>query len=347
MIMPSGAHVELRRVGDSNVYEATDSSYLQLLDGGNGSLLVRSTDGTQLAYWSINNAYRCSEIKDRNGNYLTIKYDPINNVTNLGRMTSIIDTLGRTINFNYDANYRLQSITQMRNGQTHVWASFAYGNLLVQADFVMALGEGENSGPQIVGLPANSTVSVLTQVGLDDGSRYKFDYNNFGQVYQIRHHAADDHQLAYRAYDLQRQSGALSITDCPRFTERRDWVENWNNGNPAVTHYTTGFTSGGLQWSQATFPDNTSYREYTTTDYENWQRGLVMKTEVYSADNSSTPKKTTVTNWTQDLVNVPYPLNPRVSGAAISDSDGNTRLTTLDYAAFGLPSDVFEWGQVT
>ena len=74
MLLPSGARVELRQVGSTNVYDAINSSYSQLLDGGNGSLLVRTTDGSQFAYWSINNDYRCTQVKDRNGNYLSIKY---------------------------------------------------------------------------------------------------------------------------------------------------------------------------------------------------------------------------------------------------------------------------------
>ena len=44
--------MELRQIGSSNVYEAADSSYLQLIY--NGNLLVRTTDGTQLSYGWFN-----------------------------------------------------------------------------------------------------------------------------------------------------------------------------------------------------------------------------------------------------------------------------------------------------
>ncbi|HSS22568.1 MAG TPA: PKD domain-containing protein [Pyrinomonadaceae bacterium] len=232
VLMPAGGRVELRRVGATNVYEAADSSYLQLVDGGNGSLLLRTTDGSQLAYWSINSEYRCTEVKDRNGNYLSITYDPINGVANLGRMTSIIDTLGRTLNFNYDSNYRLQSITQLRNGQTHVWASFGYEDKTIATNFTASSGPA----PVALGLPANHIVSVLSQVGLADGSKYNFDYTSWGQVYRIRHSAADGHELNYTSYDLP-LNNSTPQTDCPRFTQRQDKAENWNNNNPVTTSF--------------------------------------------------------------------------------------------------------------
>ena len=49
MIAPSGARVELRQVGASNVYESADGGYTQLIDNV-GTKLVRTTDGTQLTF---------------------------------------------------------------------------------------------------------------------------------------------------------------------------------------------------------------------------------------------------------------------------------------------------------
>ena len=121
MITSSGSRVELRQGGTSNVYEAGDSSYLQLTDGGAGLMTLRSTDGTQLTYQEYNNEWRCIEAKDRNGNYLTVHHN------GLGQITTITDTLGRTITFNYDGNANLLSITDVWNGQTHTWATFGWG----------------------------------------------------------------------------------------------------------------------------------------------------------------------------------------------------------------------------
>jgi len=110
MITGAGDRVELRQVGTSNIYDAADSSYLRLTDNG-GPLAVQSTDGAKLTLTQINDEYRCVEVKDRNGNYLTINYN------GLGQIANITDTLGRFITFNYDGNANLLSITEAWNGQ--------------------------------------------------------------------------------------------------------------------------------------------------------------------------------------------------------------------------------------
>lgn len=111
LVTPSGARrVELRRVGSTNEYDSANSSYLRLDDNGS-TLLLRTTDGTQLTYSpsnsTVNNSrsgdYRCTQIKDRNGNYLTINYHP-----SFGYITTIVDTLSRTVNFNYDSFGKLR-----------------------------------------------------------------------------------------------------------------------------------------------------------------------------------------------------------------------------------------------
>jgi YD repeat-containing protein len=351
LLMTSGARIELRRVGLTNVYEAADSSYLQLVDDDVSGLMLRTTDGSRLTYLKIGGEYRCTQIKDRNGNYITIKYDPLNGTANPGRVTSVIDTLGRTINFTYDSNYRLQEIQQVPSGQSaQVWASFGYSDIEVGPNFIA--GE-ENAETELtnyeVGEPgltlglSQSTVSVLTQVGLADGSHYKFEYNSWGQVKEITHYAADSvedsHPLSFVSYNLP-EDGAHPRADCPRFTQRQDWAENFNNNSPVTT--TFEFDRNG-EWGKLNRPDGTAYKEFFTTEYTAWQRGLVTRTESYSAD-SGTPKKITITEWTQDNLSVPYPLNPRATTNTISDSDGNRRRTTIEYDLFSLPSDVYEWG---
>ncbi len=74
LIAPSGGRTGLRRVGSTNVFESADSSYMQLIDNGT-TLLLRTTDGTRLSFALLNGEYHCTEIKDRNGNYLSVNYD--------------------------------------------------------------------------------------------------------------------------------------------------------------------------------------------------------------------------------------------------------------------------------
>ena len=74
LVNPSGGRTDLRQVGTSNVYEAADSSYTKLVDHGNGTATVWLKDGTQLSFDAWNGEFRCKQIKDRNGNFISVTY---------------------------------------------------------------------------------------------------------------------------------------------------------------------------------------------------------------------------------------------------------------------------------
>jgi hypothetical protein len=225
--------------------------------------VVRTTNGTKLTFTAagINNEYRCIEIKDRNGNYITATYNPNN-----GHLETITDTLGRIVNFIYDLNNNLEAIRQTWNGSAHNWATFNYGQAYVAPGF---------GGGLLVNGPNGNNTTVLTQVNLDDGSYFTFEYNTaFAQVNRIVRHASDGRVISYTSYNVSSASGQ---TDCPRFTERRDWAENWNNHNEAVTSYSV---AGDNSWTQQTLPDGTIYKEFFATS--GWQTGLTTSTEFWS-----------------------------------------------------------------
>src|SRR5262249_8641164 len=137
--LPSGRRVEMRQVA-SNRFQAIDSSYLFLSVNPNDpyQMTLYSTDGTQYKFEIPPNghAMRCTQIKDSNGNYITIAYknigDPEFYLTVIDKVT---DTLGREIFFNYDGALHLLNITQNWNGQTYIWAQFDYGTVNVNPNF--------------------------------------------------------------------------------------------------------------------------------------------------------------------------------------------------------------------
>lgn len=120
MITPSGGRVELRQVGTTNTYEAYDGSYSQLIDNGTSGLIVRMRDGSQLTFTSAGtsagSSFVCTEIKDRNGNYLSVSYNGLQPLT-------VTDTAGRVINFNYDSGFLV--CDSRRNSYSrnphHIW----------------------------------------------------------------------------------------------------------------------------------------------------------------------------------------------------------------------------------
>ncbi len=343
LVLPSGQRVNLKKVSVTTTaatYESQDSSRIQLvLTFGTGvTYVARTPDGTQYQFSYLVGGYGllCTKIQDRNGNYISITYAN-------GKVTSMVDTLGRTINFNYDpVDGSLSSITQARaGGVTYTWATFGYGNLAISTWW---------SGLSYLG--PQGSIPVLTQIGLSDGTRYNFDYTSWGQVWKIRRHAQDGHLLSYTSYNLP-LTASSGHTDCPRFTEQRDWAEDWNgdtDGVPAtaeeaVTYYSVDPNSAGGEqpaWTQVTTPDGTIYKEFFDTS-DTWKKGLTTGTEVKV---SGVAVKTTTTDWTQDDTSLTTRKNPRPTVTTISDSAGNGRrlkFTYLGVSAFSLPTDVDEY----
>jgi RHS repeat-associated protein len=318
MVMPNGSRVEFRQVGSTTIYESEDGAYMRLDATAPTAPIVRTSEGTKLTFAqvSVNGEFRCTEIKDRNGNFFTATYNSAN-----GHLLTIKDTLDRTISFIYDASSNLTSIRQTWNGVTHDWATFYYGQVYVAPAF--------GGGLQING-PNNNYTTVLTQVTLHDGSYFTFNYNNaFGQVNRINRYAADNHILSYTSYNMNTAAGQ---TDCPRFTEQREWAENWNNHNEVVTSYSAASDNS---WSQRTTPDGVIYKEifYTT----GWQTGLTQQSEVWF---NSVRKKYTTFSWTQDNTGITYQKNPRIIETHTYDDAGNHRRVQTNFTYFSLPNPV-------
>jgi RHS repeat-associated protein len=343
MITPSGGRVQMKQTAVAGVYESADSSYTQLTEGS--APVVRTTDGTQFIFGlqvGGGAEWRCTQIKDRNGNFISAEYD-----AGTGHVTRITDTLARQVNFNYNGNGTLGSITQTQGGTTHTYATFYYAPKTLWLNF---------SGLLPVGAQSGETRTVLSSVVLSGNlDSYHFEYNSYGQVYQITHKAPDGHELAHTRYNLSDADlGGAAQTDCPRFSAKYDYAQDWNNNQEAVTTFqvTNGVTwtnpetsateSGTL--SQQTSPDGTVYKEYSHSS--GWGVGLPRLSEVWAdADGILTRQKWTSTRWTQDDASLPYPQNPRVEEVNVYDADGNRRRTTIEYnQGYGLPTHVREWG---
>src|SRR5713226_9382978 len=320
LITPSGQHVELRQLGTSNVYQAVDASYSQLTVYNSGSYLIFRAGGAELTFSPMSSEYHCTQVKDRNGNYLSVTYKP------WGDIYTITDTLGRVITFVYDTYANLKEIDQTWSGTTHQWATFGWGTASIGNNFPTMI----YAGP----LPGTS-IQVLTQVGLPDGSHYNFEYNNsYGQVSTIRYSGGDNRPLNYTTYDLP-----ASSTDCPRVSAARVWADWWNGMNGVPAEIVTSFAHDG-NWCLMTSPDGTIYKEFYGSG---WQSGLTTQSEVWSGGGR---KKWTTTAWTQENPSVSYPLNPRVTETNINDAEGNLRRTTISYgpyAAYSLPYGILDY----
>ncbi|HEX6717738.1 MAG TPA: DUF4214 domain-containing protein [Pyrinomonadaceae bacterium] len=325
LITAAGHRVELRQVGTSNIYDAYDSSYLRLTENG-GTLLVQSTDGTSLSFTESGGEYRCIEVKDRNGNYITINYSSI------GRITNITDTLGRIIMFNYDINANLLSITQAWNGQpSHQWVSFGWA--APAPSMLSSFSDPSLRG--MIGIAYGNSVPVINQVVLNDTSYFTFEYNSSLQVSAIRNKFGTIERNA-TSFTYETPAG-----DVPHLLSSSVSARNWTGVNGVPAQVTTQYSVAGDGACVMTAPDGTVYKEYYGTG---WQRGLTTRSEVWAGGPQ--PEKWTTTTWTQDTASVGYEINPRVTETNIYDRSGNRRRTVIDYgpyAQYGLPYGVREF----
>jgi RHS repeat-associated protein len=318
MTTSDGASVELRQRNSTNIYETVDGSHWLMEDKGVGGATVRTSAGAQLTFNWWRGQLQCTEIKDSNGNYLTMKYDQ------RGHLSRIVDTLGRAIDFNHDAGGNLLSISQVRDNQEYLWATFGYSDLQLNTNF---------SGVRIIG-PTNGTmIPVLTQVGLKDGTSYQFEYTSSGQIWRTSNYAADTHLLSMTSYDLPKTAAEAS-SDCPRITAQRFSAESWNDGAEVVTGYQVASND---EWSQITLPNGTVIKQFYAA--AGWEKGLVTRTETWS---EGILQKWTTTSYVHDGDQL-VALNPRPDELNIFDGEGNHRRTRIEYARFGLPKDVYEY----
>ncbi|MEP7148674.1 MAG: VCBS repeat-containing protein [Acidobacteriota bacterium] len=347
MITPSGGRAEFRQTVVSNTYETADSGYTQLTVSGatnpndpveDITIKVTTTDGTEMSYVWSQGAYRCTQIKDRNGNYISMAYD------GEGRLDTMTDTLGRVVTVNYETTTGLPStITQTwkdSNGYgsniTHTWATLTYTTKTVDTDF------NATSVTAIIGPPDDTVVNVLDKITYPDGSSTKFEYNGYLQVKKVSSIAADSssHVLNYVSTNLA--SPSSSQTDCPRFTETKSFVENFN-GDSEITINNTAPSSatyslpGSITGSSKVIdvwmtghPDNLRTKTYVGAS--GWNEGLTIATEdcLTTSSTCSDRKRWTWTDWTQDSESVGYILNPRIEETRVGDST-NTKRSTIEY----------------
>ncbi|MEP6848877.1 MAG: VCBS repeat-containing protein, partial [Acidobacteriota bacterium] len=323
MVTPSGGRVEFRQTAASDTYETADSNYAQLVaseslnpnDPTDGvKLTVKTTDGTQMNYEWKGGAFRCNQIKDRNGNYITIAN------SDEGLLQTVTDTLGRVVTVNYDSELYPTSITQTwksTNGSgsdtTHTWATFTYTTTSGTGDYPAIATSFDSGltvfGPAIENYSAESTPTLLNYVS-----------NNLNSV----------------------SSGQ---TDCPKLTDTYDWVKNFNvvSGSEVATHTTNSVTTGQtyslpgsisgtatkIEVSMASDPYNSVTKAFVGSS--GWSEGLPIATEDWAdGTGGSERKRWTYTGWTQDDTVAAYSINPRVEETRVGDSS-NIKRSTIKY----------------
>ncbi|MBK7709380.1 MAG: hypothetical protein IPJ30_27390 [Acidobacteria bacterium] len=362
MVTPLGRpRAEFRQTTNSNIFETADSSYAELkINGTSGpndpadqlTLTVTGTDGTRADYEWKNGAYRCQKITDRNGNYISINHDAN------GLLQTVTDTLGRVVTVNYNNEALPISVTQTwktNNGAdsdfTRTYATFSYTTKEINTNF---------NGLSVIGPGNGFSLKVLDKVTFPTetngtGPSTAFSYNSYGQVWKITNKAADGHQVNYTSINLPADATSQQ-TDCPRFTETRNWAENFNLNSSGVEQETVvansltenanydvnghSGTATRIEVEMAGHPHGAVSKTWVGSS--GWTEGLTIATEDWA---NSERKRWTWNQWTQDDTNASYILNPRVTASEVGDS-GNVKKSKAYYVPVSENSPIALYGLV-
>jgi RHS repeat-associated protein len=264
LITPDGTRHTLMDTGSTGKLQTNDASFILVTTPAIGpSYMAHFPDGTVITYdvAGTNNYYYASRVQDRNGNYFTINY-----TATVPQINLITDDQGRQIQFGYDGNGNLTSITVPNfGGGTRVVAQFGYTTISVSSSFTGA-------SSIILNGSASNIFTVPSRLYYPQtGTGYIFTYGAYGMIAHLSQRVnmtanSDGSEIAYTDYNYP-ASGPLS--DIPRFTQRQEW---WSGADVTVpVTYTYANTTDG------------SYKVYTVTDPLG--RAMVQKTGTSGASN--------------------------------------------------------------
>jgi hypothetical protein len=299
---PDGTQRQLP-LSSGSTYITEDSSYMTWTPTSTPPTLVRK-DGTIWQYQQVPGAtqfYRPVQIIDTNGNSISISYSTVTGADKQS-ISTIVDTVGRTITFNYNASNELTSITAPAlGGGTKTVAYFTWSTLTLNYAFTLGVTDSPASG---------STINVLSgcnyanSAGTGSGQGYTFSYGDWAIVDKITQLSATSTPRSYVRYDFPSASSALS--DSP--TYQHQFVSSDGTASSEVSWaFQTTEVSGLVSSQSVTDPAGTT--STTTLFTSGFETGL---TSQYTVANGSTTFLTQSFFWTQDNPSSTTVLNPRI-----------------------------------
>jgi RHS repeat-associated protein len=331
-------------------FETNDGSHIIYTGNGRDGGTLYYPDGTSTIYTMVNNRLLPTSIWDTNGNYIQIAYKP--ECIQVGgnqycdvfapmALDYIYDTMGRVIQFNYDSNYRLISITTpglggtAQNPITQTIAQFDYESLTANGTFnglTVERGAGSITTLKHIYLPATGTGYRLTNsiygvVSTISGRRQMTATGNPPVISD----GVESNNVTFN-YPT---SGPIS--DAPAFSTRS---ESATNASTASYSYTT--SSNGVTQTKTftiTQPDNSTLNLTRSTNVSLVGNGLLTQSEVKTSSGSTMSKS--VVAYANDPGG-----EPQVQ-SVISYDDASTPNQTkvdYDYDSYGNVSNLREYG---
>src|SRR5258708_649652 len=359
---PTGAKHLLVQNGFPN-YHTTDSSYIQVQypTVAGGPAIATFKEGVRIFYQPFtlptnsHTLYRPYQIEDTNGNIISITYA---NSSDLN-ISTITDTVGRVIQFAYDANGKLQSIGQLDgNGQVFRQYTFSWETRPLTFGFTRLVTSGPGPLQDTLMVSGKSQVNLLSSVTRPDGTSVAFDYGfgaggnpDWGIAKTITEFGSGSTPaLRYSTTYIFPAavpgggSGAGLVTN-PTYSQ-----QIVNDGvNTKTWNYQATENSGGLVTSFVTTDPCGNATTVTFSAAGDAIDGMPIKSEMANTQPAAsgcptTPAQTWRTansTWTTDADG----SNPRLQTATTILEDGKTQSQVKfnTYDAFGQQTDLLQY----
>ncbi len=346
-LAPDGTRHDLALDYGTGIWKSYDSSYLTF---NANNLVMYFPNGTQVKYGVFSYDVNVRdfqalpvEIKDRNGNFITISYKDLTTSVGVKKVIDYVtDTAGRRIDFNYQNN-RLTSISQDRGGNVFYYVRLDYSAVTMKTRFAGSL----TADPSNIN---NTQVYFPTRVTYPTGANYQFGYTSYGQISSIvkvapaiagqggeRAVAQSGFPMAH-CIDLNAPENSPNYCNplggLPKMGFRTEWAENWQGGQTQNYQYTYGNAYG----HEIIDPTGRRFRVLTN--------GMTQSVAIVAQGSDNWTKKDEAT-YTSDS-GVSYLANLRVTETKSTALTGNgyqiktTSFTYLQRDGMWLPAEKSE-----
>jgi RHS repeat-associated protein len=328
-------------------FEANDGSHIVYTGNGQHGGRLYYPDGLSVYFTMVNNRLLPTSMSDTNGNYVQIAYKP--DCIQVGQNTYcnvfapmaidyIIDTLGRIIQFDYDSNYRLTSITVPGFGGT---AQNPVTQTIARFDYQTVTANGTFSGLSVE--RGAGTITTLKHIYFPaTGKGYIPSYSIYGMMTSL----SGRRQMSTNWQNVI-QDGVESnnvsfnyptsgpITDAPAFTQR---IESATNA-PTATYTYANSTNSFAQTKTFTItrPDNSTLNLTRSTNASSVANGLLVQNEIKNSSGTSMAKSDRI--YISDGGG-----EPQVQAVTNYDDAGAPTKVDYNYDSYGNITNTREYG---
>jgi RHS repeat-associated protein len=350
LVDPDGTRHALSSISPGGPLETTEGTHIVYTgDAWNGGDL-HYPNGTTAVFTVVNNRLLPTAIIDKNGNYIQIAYKA--ECDQLGycdvfppmAIDYIVDTLGRRIEFQYDSNGKLTSITRpgfggtVPNPVTQTLVQFDYQTLSASTNFTgLTVERGLTWGYTLRHIYFPTT-----------GTGYKPSYSQYGMIYNISARRGmtssnwpagsppaitDGVESASIAFNYP-TSSQTPLSDVPAFTQRTESAVN----SPQSQYSYTPPSDPNAQSLTFTIarPDSTTLLLTRLNNTGLPGNGLLTQSEIRIG---STSLARTELNYVNDAGG-----SPQTQSITSYDDTGTPVRTDFDYDQYGNVTNRREYG---